>query len=88
MNEIPYIAHESAMVRQERTIRRLWILCIIIFLAFVGSNGAWLYYENSFETTTMQIEAEQDAQGNGRNYIIGGDYGTAEGKDNSEKEDP
>lgn len=38
---IPYIVHEDHMVRQERTIRRLWILCIIIFIALVGTNAGW-----------------------------------------------
>lgn len=88
MNDIPYIAHESALVRQERTIRRLWILCIIIFLAFTGSNVAWIYYESQFETTTTQIEAEQETEGGGDNYVIGGNYGTTEGQGNDEKTGP
>ena len=30
MNEpVPYIVHESILARMERTIKRLWILCII-----------------------------------------------------------
>lgn len=72
---IPYIAHESEVARQERTIKRLWILCIVIFLAFVISNCAWIVYENSFEDT-VTIEAEQE--GSGTNIISGRDlsYGS------------
>jgi preprotein translocase subunit YajC len=34
-DNIPYIVHESQMSRMERTIKRLWILCIVIFLALL-----------------------------------------------------
>ena len=72
---VPYIVHESEVARQERTIKRLWILCIVIFLAFVLSNCAWIVYESSFEDT-VTIEAEQD--GSGTNIISGRDlsYGS------------
>ena len=73
---IPYIAHESEVARQERTIKRLWILCIVIFLAFVLSNAGWIIYESSFEDVTTTIEAEQDSSGT--NIISGRDlfYGS------------
>lgn len=69
VDKVPYIVHESEMARAERTIRRLWILCIVIFTAFVVSNATWIVYENSFADLT--IEAEQD--GSGTNIISGGD---------------
>lgn len=71
MNDVPYIVHESAQARQERTIKRLWALCIVIFAAFVISNGAWIYYEAQFETTTTTIEAEQEATSGGMSYARG-----------------
>lgn len=46
---IPYFVHEGEVARLERTIKRLWILCIVIFVAFVLSNAAWIYYEAHFE---------------------------------------
>jgi hypothetical protein len=77
---IPYIAHESEVARQERTIKRLWILSIVIFLAFVISNAGWIVYESSFEDR-VTIEAEQE--GSGTNIISGRDlsYGS-EGQNN------
>lgn len=79
-NKIPtisYAAHEGMMARMERTIRRLWILCIILILLLAGTNAAWIYYENSFEDVV--ITAEQSAE-TGNNYAVGGDvYGEAEG---------
>ena len=72
---VPYIVHEADMARQERTIKRLWILLIIVIFLLVGSNIAWLMYESSFEevaATTTEIDAQQEnAEGN--NYAVGGD---------------
>lgn len=72
MNEpVPYIVHESILARMERTIKRLWILCIIMFTALVISNGLWLYYESQFVT----VEATEVTQHNdsGYNNYIGND---------------
>lgn len=64
-DKIPYIVFEGASTRLERTIRRLWILCIILIVLLVGSNGAWLYYENSFEDSVkIEQEAEWDDESN------------------------
>lgn len=68
MNDVPYIAHESAQARQERTIKRLWVLCIVIFLAFVASNAAWVYYENQF---TDEITVTQENASGYNNYLNG-----------------
>lgn len=57
---IPYLVHEGIMARQERTIKRLWILCIVIFIALVATNAGWIYYEQQFEdevTTTYTSDA-------------------------------
>lgn len=81
---IPYFVHEGDMARAERTIRRLWILCIILVLLLTVTNGAWLYYESQFEdvvTTEYTQDVTQDADGDGSNTFIGGDsYGTTESK--------
>ncbi len=76
---ISYAAHEGMMARMERTIRRLWVLCIILILLLAGTNAAWIYYENSFEDVV--ITAEQSAE-TGNNYAVGGDInGEAESDD-------
>ena len=67
---ISYAAHEGMMARMERTIRRLWTLCIILIILLAGTNVAWIYYENSFEDVV--ITAEQSAE-TGNNYAVGGD---------------
>lgn len=81
LESVSYYVHEEMMVRQERTIKRLWILCIIIFIAFVLSNAAWIYYESQWEvtettTTTTSQEVDQDSGDNGsnNNYFYGGGH--------------
>lgn len=68
---IPYIAHESAMARAERTAKRLWITIILLIVMLVGTNGAWIWYESQFTDIVTTIEAEQD--GSGVNIVSGGD---------------
>ena len=68
--------YEGLMVRQERTIKRLWILCIIMLFALLGTNAGWIWYESQFETvvtTETQQDVTQEADG-GLNSFIGGDY--------------
>lgn len=57
---IPYFAHESMMARAERTIKRLWVLCIILIALCAISNFAWLKYEMSFEDEVTTQEITQD----------------------------
>lgn len=93
-DNIPYIVHESQMSRMERTIKRLWILCIVIFLAFIGTNIGWIYYEQQFTDEIITEEVTQDVDtGNGNatvNGHIGDYYGTGEtdSKEDSETESP
>ena len=75
---IPYFVHEGMMARQERHIKRLWILCIIIFLALVGTNAGWIIYEAQFEDVVTVTQETPS----GNNSYIGRDgditYGTAD----------
>lgn len=77
---VPYAAHEADMARMERTVKRLWILLLVLIVLFVGSNLAWVYYEKQWEVV-QETEIEQDTDGGGTNYVIGGDFnGTAKDK--------
>lgn len=69
---IPYYAHEGEMARSERTIKRLWIVILVLIVCLVGSNIGWLVYESQFadEVISTEIDAEQDGQ---YNFISGGD---------------
>lgn len=72
---IPYIVHEDQMARQERHIKRLWILCIIIFVALIGTNAGWIYYESLYEE---QVVTQDIDTGDGDAVIAG--IGDAYGK--------
>ena len=89
---IPYIAHEAEMARLERehskerehqalTIKRLWILLIIVISLLVVTNGAWIWYESQWEVVesteiTQEVEAGMgDAVVSGIGDII---YGESE----------
>lgn len=57
---VPYIVHEAAMARQERTIKRLWIALILVISLLVITNGAWIWYESQMEdvSVTQEVDAE------------------------------
>ena len=67
--DVPYIVHESIMARMERTIKRLWILCIILILLLAGTNGAWIWYENQFMDESLTVTQDLDS-GNGGDAVI------------------
>ena len=67
---VPYIAHEAAMARMERQAKRLWIAVLLLIVMLVGTNAAWLYYENQWETVYQEVTQESD---NGTNNFVGGD---------------
>lgn len=57
------MALDIVTARFERTINRLWILCIILIIALLGTNGAWIYYESQWEvvestTVTQELSAD------------------------------
>lgn len=82
---VPYVVHESDMARQERTIKRLWILLLVIVGLFVGSNGWWIWRESQFEDITITQENED-----GYNNFIGNDgdiYNGEANNQNSQEED-
>lgn len=74
-------ALDSQGARLERANKRLFILCVILIIALFVTNGLWVAYESQFKT--ISIEAEQEADGDSNNYIIGGNYGSeTEGEGN------
>lgn len=77
---VPYIVHEAAMARQERTIKKLCALLVLVIILLVGTNCAWLYYENQFEDIeTIQERYESETDGGG-NAIVNRDGSVTYGK--------
>lgn len=62
---VPYIVHEGAMAREERTIKRLRILVIILIACLTVCNVAWLYAWNQYdyEVEDNSLSYIQDGRG-------------------------
>lgn len=81
-------AIDSFIMLQEKTIRRQWIVIILLILVAVGSNLAWIYYESQFaeEVTTQEVTQDLDAEG-GDAIINDGVHingeGTTDGENNN-----
>lgn len=82
VKDVPYIVHEGAMARAERTVKRLWISTILLLIALIATNAAWIWYESQWEvveevTTTQSVTQSADSkEGDAINRFVGGDeYG-------------
>lgn len=62
---IPYIAHEGALARMERTTTRLFKVIVVLITALFLSNALWLWawvqYDYTSETDTVTYS--QDGEG-------------------------
>ena len=68
---IPYFMAESMADRQSLTIKRLWILCILLIVLLVGTNALWIWYESQWEYYE-EVEQDVDAElGDGDFTMIG-----------------
>lgn len=70
----------------ERTIKRLWIIIIMLVVLLFGTNAAWIYYESQFSVEETHTEIEQDTDGGGNNYVVGGDFNCEAKDQNNETE--
>lgn len=87
---VSYVAYESMKTTLERTIKRLWILAIILILLLAGTNAAWIYYEAQFYDESTTVEQEVDT-GNGDAFLVRvGDmhYGESETESNQDNAQP
>ena len=57
---VPYLAHEAAMARMERVIKRLWLALVLTLVLLVLTNGIWIWYESQWEDITVEQEVETD----------------------------
>lgn len=62
--------NELAFAFAERMVRRLWVTILVLIFLLVGTNGAWLWWSNQWETVYQEVTQEAD---NGTNNFVGGD---------------
>lgn len=85
--QIPYAVHEGDMARMERANRRLWVLCLVMFLALVITNAGWIWYESQWMEVEQEVSQDVDT-GDGDAVVVGiGDVGYGEGKANGKNEE-
>lgn len=83
---VPYIAHESAMARQERTIKRLWIALMVSIVLWAVTVAGIVYYESQFADETVWQEVDT---GEGDAYVAGvGDVNYGEDQAESNETNP
>ena len=57
---IPYVAHESSMNRMERANKRLWIVILVMFIAFM----IYLLLPSSVSTDTQTVDNADNSEVN------------------------
>lgn len=65
---VPYIVHEAAQARSERTIKRLVIALVIAVILIFTTNCIWLCYISQYDFSSKEITLGTDGNGN-TNYI-------------------
>ena len=69
-NDRYVFGYESALNRMHRIIKWLIVVIIILIVSLVGTNLAWVIYENQFEDYSQTITQENE---DGVNNYIGED---------------
>lgn len=83
---VPYIAYESAMARNERTVKRLVAVIIVMAVILCATVGGFLWYLSQYDFAGFSQDGE------GVNIVNGiGDenevrYNVAEGQDTETEE--
>lgn len=80
--ELVRLPYDVFMAFYERTIKRMWVLCILLIILLVGTNAAWLIYESQFETIETIEEVIVDSDGGGNANYSGEDGNIYNGEDN------
>lgn len=76
IDSVPYTVYEASQARADRRFRLMWILVLVIFIAFVASNIGWMMYESQYEEV-ITVAQENES---GYNNYIGNDGSIINGK--------
>lgn len=84
MNDENRYIHDAYMSMAERTIRRLWIIIILLIILCATSNVAWVIYEDQFQTVECSdVEAMQNVKTDENGNVTINDGVTVENVDSS-----
>lgn len=90
---VPYAVYEGSQARQERTVKRLIAVIIVLIIALVGSicfnyfnnrkwienNDKWIDAWQSYDYTSEETNIEYSQDGAGLNNINTGSQGDVNG---------
>lgn len=72
---VPLAAYEVMTDRMAKSMKWMIGLCVVLVIALIATNMAWIVYENSYAD---QVTVTQDTP-NGNNNYIGRDGGITNG---------
>lgn len=79
---VPYIMHEAAQARAERTIKRLIIALITSIILLFATNVLWIWNNSLYDFIDSEVNVDTEGEGNA-NYI-GQDGDIYNGTNNSQ----
>lgn len=85
VSTIPYVVFESCQARNERHIKRLMIIIVILIGLLFISNVLWLWYESSYDYADYEVTADNSSNANFIGSDMEGDINNG-GKNKSEDE--
>lgn len=68
LQPVPYIAHESALARIERSMKRVITALIVVVVLWFATIGIFILYLNQYDFEDYMVELSTDGGGNA-NYI-------------------
>ena len=84
---IPFVVHEAEVTRLDKTIKRLFVLCIILIVIAVGTNAYWIWNESQYEDIVTTVTQEVDGSDGGNATINDGVHINGESKANSDSQE-
>lgn len=93
--QISYFVHQDDMNKLDMSHKRvekwLFVLCIAMFIALVGTNAYWIWNESQYEDISTTVTQETSSEGGGDAIINGEHAGVVyygESKANSDYQNP
>lgn len=82
---VPFVVHENLRAQMDLHARRLVRVIVLLIVLLVGSNALWLWHDRMYAVERTITEIEQDTDGGGNNYVVGGNFnGEAEDQENDD----
>ena len=70
----------------ERTIKRLWIVVILLIVLLVATNAMWICYEQQYEVATVTQEVLQEVETRDGSTIVNGIGDVTNGESKAESQ--